>query len=248
MPRRGRNRYHVAKAGKICSGTMAKLKETELYPPVKAFLEAQGYEVKAEIGAVDVMAMRGEEAPVIVELKTGFTLSLFHQVVARKSVTDDVYLCVPRGTGKPFQKALKDNTALCRRLGVGLMTVRARDGFVETHCDPGPYRPLKSKRRTGQLLREFQRRQGDPNTGGQTRAGLVTAYRQDALRCAVFLEQNGPSKGAVVSKGTGTPKATQIMAADYYGWFKRISTGIYGLTPQGAQALQTFLEGERNSS
>ena len=43
------------------------MREEDLYPPVKAYLESQGYEVKAEIGACDVMARRGEEPPVIVE-------------------------------------------------------------------------------------------------------------------------------------------------------------------------------------
>ena len=44
--------------------------ETSLYAPVKAFLEAQGYQVKAEVRHCDVVARRGDEPPVIVELKT----------------------------------------------------------------------------------------------------------------------------------------------------------------------------------
>ena len=43
--------------------------EAELYGPVKAFLEDRGYEVKGEIGPCDLVAVRGDEAPVIVELK-----------------------------------------------------------------------------------------------------------------------------------------------------------------------------------
>jgi hypothetical protein len=39
----------------------AKPRETELYPPVKALLEGQGYEVKSEIGAADVVAVRDGE-------------------------------------------------------------------------------------------------------------------------------------------------------------------------------------------
>ena len=35
------------------------MKEADLYPPIKSYLEAQGYTVKAEIGACDVMALRG---------------------------------------------------------------------------------------------------------------------------------------------------------------------------------------------
>ncbi len=41
-------------------------REDQLYPPVKAMLVAQGYEVKGEVGAADVMARRGGEDPVIV--------------------------------------------------------------------------------------------------------------------------------------------------------------------------------------
>ncbi|MFK8016451.1 MAG: hypothetical protein AB8G17_13545, partial [Gammaproteobacteria bacterium] len=47
--------------------------ETDLYAPVKTLLEQQGYTVKGEIGKCDVVAVRGEEPPVIVELKTGVT-------------------------------------------------------------------------------------------------------------------------------------------------------------------------------
>lgn len=219
---------------------MGKPKETEIYAPVKAFLEAQGYEVKAEVGAADVVGVRGTDDPVIIELKTGFSLSLVHQAIERQSVTDDVYICVPRGAGRLFSKALKENTALCRRLGLGLLTARLRDGFVEAHCDPTPYRPIKSKKRRGRLLREFQRRVGDPNIGGQTRTGLVTAYRQDAMKCADFLAHHGASKGAVVAKATQVPQATRIMADDHYGWFERISTGIYDLTPKGRSGLEAY--------
>ncbi|MFV2003056.1 MAG: hypothetical protein ACC619_08750, partial [Paracoccaceae bacterium] len=123
---------------------MSKPKEADLYAPVKAFLSAQGYVVKSEIGALDVMAVRGDEAPVIVELKVAFSLALFHQAVDRQGISDAVYICVPRGAGRKFSRSLKDNIRLCRRLGIGLLSVRLRDGFVEAHCDPGPYRPVKS--------------------------------------------------------------------------------------------------------
>jgi len=151
------------------------VKETDLYPPVKAYLQGQGYDVKAEVGAADLVALRGAEAPVIVELKTRFSLALFHQGVERLALADLVYLAVPRGQGRGFGKALTANIALCRRLGLGLLTVRLRDGFVEAHCDPGPYRPRVSKPKQQRLLREFSRRVGDPNTGGATRIGHTGA-------------------------------------------------------------------------
>lgn len=218
---------------------MSSPRETDLYPPIKAFLEDQGYVVKAEVGAADVVALRGGEPPVVVELKLGFSLALFHQCVSRLKVSDDVYLAVARQPGKRFQKALKENTALARRLGLGLITVRLKDQLVEVHCDPGPYAPRKSTRKQGQLLREFARRRGDPNDGGQTRAGLVTAYRQDALKLAVYLFEVGASKGADVARETGVTRATAMMRDNHYGWFEKVEKGVYGLTPAGADAVGT---------
>jgi hypothetical protein len=212
------------------------VRETELYEPIKAFLEDQGYEVKAEIGAADVVACRDGDDPVIVELKTGFSLTLVHQAVARQEISDAVYIAVARGRGKPFLRALGNMKTLCRRLGLGLVTVRLKDALVEIHCDPAPYRPRQSKPRKARLLREFARRTGDPNTGGATRKGLVTAYRQDALRCVAHLAEAGPTKGAAVARATGVVLATRVMADNHYGWFCRIETGIYDVTDAGRKA------------
>jgi hypothetical protein len=204
---------------------------------VKALLQRQGYTVKGEVGAADVVAIRGDEPPVIVELKLRFSLSLFHQAITRLSVSDLVYVAVPRPTGKTAKRALKDNLGLCRRLGLGLITVR-KDGQAEVLCDPGPYAPRKSKKRTARLLREFDRLQGDPNAGGATRHGIVTGYRQDALRCAAYLAEHGASKGADVASGCGVRVATTLMANNHYGWFERVSRGVYGLTGAGSEGLK----------
>lgn len=216
--------------------------ETELYAPIKALLESQGYEVKGEVGSADIMAVRGDEEPVFVEMKRGFSLSLFHQGVERQRLSDAVYVAVPRGTGRLFRGSLKKNTGLCRRLGLGLMTVRLRDGFVEVHLDPAPYAPRKMKARKVRLLREFARLEGDPNPGGSTRRRLMTAYRQDALRCLSCLHRSGPTKAALVAEQTGVAKARRLMADNHYGWFERVETGIYALSPNGAQALGEYAD------
>lgn len=218
----------------------AKIRESDLYAPVKSMLEAQGYEVKGEVGAADVVAVRGDEEPVIVEMKTGFSLALFHQAIDRLRVSDAVYVAVPLATGRTFLAALRRNMKLCRRLGIGLITVRLRDGFTEIHLDPGPYNPRKSPRRTARLLREFARLEGDPNTGGSIRGGLMTAYRQDALRCLVLLSENGPTKAAMVAEGSGVARARRLMADNHYGWFERVETGIYAVSPNGKQALGDY--------
>ena len=212
-------------------------RESDLYIPIKALLERQGYVVKGEVGAADVMAVRGHEPPVLVELKLRFSLSLYHQAISRLSVTDLVYIGVPRPTGKTARRAVRDNTALCRRLGLGLILVDAK-GRADVQCDPGPYQPRKSAKKQARLLREFDRLSGDPNAGGATRYGIVTAYRQDALRCAAHLAEHGPTKGAVVARETGVDGATRLMANNHYGWFERVETGVYALTSAGADGLK----------
>ena len=208
------------------------MRETDLYPPVKAFLEAQGFEVKGEIGPADVVGVRGEDDMVVVELKRGFSLALFHQGIARLSVCDCVYVAVARGNGRPWLRALRENVKLARRLGLGLMSVRLEGSIVEVHCDPGPYAPRKLARRKRAMLGEFERREGDPNLGG-LQGARVTAYRQEAMLCAEFLALAGAVKGAEVAKSTGVKRATTIMRDNHYGWFEKVSVGIYGLTEVG---------------
>ena len=228
---------------------MGAIKETDLYPPVKRFLEGQGYEVKAEIGDSDVVAMRGDEPPVVVELKTAFTLPLVFQGIGRQRLTDLVYLAVP-DPGRVSRQSLwgrhyRDIIKLCRMLGLGLITVgkgKPATAHVEVHLDPGSYRPRASKARKTMLLSEFQRRVGDPNTGGSTRRAIVTAYRQDALRCALHLDRHGPSKASAVALATGVERARDICYRDVYGWFQRVDRGVYALTPVGAKGLITFAD------
>lgn len=216
-------------------------READLYGPVKAYLEAQGYRVKGEIGAADLVAVREDEDPVIVELKLRASLTLYHQAVARMAISDLVYIAVPKPKGRNARRALRENRTLCRRLGLGFLTVR-HDGVVEAQCDPGPYAPRKNKEKRTRLLREFDRLRGDPNDGGATRHGIVTAYRQDALRCAAYLAETGPEKGAIVAKAAGVPEATRIMRDNHYGWFERVETGIYALTGDGRQGLVDWAE------
>ncbi|MBT8411761.1 MAG: hypothetical protein KJP02_08190 [Octadecabacter sp.] len=211
-------------------------KEVDLYAPVKAYLQGQGYDVKGEVGAADVVGRRGDDL-VVVELKLGFSLALFHQGIERLALCDDVYVAVPAG-GKG--RALRNNVKLARRLGLGVLTVRLRDGFVEALADPGPYAAQKIKKKKKALLRAFERLEGDPNAGGATRHGIVTGYRQDALKCARFLAVHGPSKGAKVAEWAEVPAATRIMADDHYGWFERVARGVYGLTAKGRKGLDNW--------
>nr|WP_319949455.1 DUF2161 family putative PD-(D/E)XK-type phosphodiesterase [uncultured Shimia sp.] len=216
---------------------MANLRETELYPPVKNWLETLGYEVKSEVGSADVVAVRDTEDPIIVELKVGFSLTLLQQAVARQAISDLVYVAVPRWSGKSGWRTFKGNVGLCKRLGVGVLSVRVSDGHVQAHCDPAEFRPRKSKARKGALLKEFARRTGDPNLGG-TRGKVTTAYKQEVLRCAQYLADNGPSKGADVAKAVNVSTATRMMRDNHAGWFVAVSRGVYALSEVGQAVVQ----------
>ena len=208
--------------------------ESDLYAPVKALLEGQGYVVKGEVRGCDVVAVRGQEPPVVVELKRAFGLGLVLQGVDRLALTDLVYLAVGQ-----WPKQMKNVKKLCRRLGLGFIVVA--NGKADVVLDPAPYVPRQNKRKVGRMLGEHARRVGDPNLGGQAmRAPLMTAYRQEALRCAEILAANGPMKVATLRKAGDVPKAAQILQADVYGWFERVERGVYTITPKGRQGLEQF--------
>ncbi|MFO1190005.1 MAG: DUF2161 family putative PD-(D/E)XK-type phosphodiesterase [Alphaproteobacteria bacterium] len=208
--------------------------ESDLYPAVKALLEGQGYHVKGEVKGCDVVATRGAEPPVIVELKRAFGLGLVLQGVDRLSLTDTVYLAVGA-----WPKNLRDVKKLCRRLGLGLMVVGTRR--VDVVLDPAPYRPRKNRTRTASLIGEHRRRIGDPTRGGSsTRVPMMTAYRQQALRCAALLSKNGPMTLAEMRTSDDVPDAASILQRDVYGWFSRVKRATYSLTPEGARGLERF--------
>lgn len=215
-------------------------KESDLYPPLKRFLEAQSYEVKGEIGDCDVLAVRDAEAPVIVELKLTLNLNVVLQAVERLSVTPKVYIGVPKQCSL-LSARRKHIVKLLRMLGIGLVAIGARG--VEILLDPGEYKPRQSKYRHERLLGEFRKRVGDPNRGGlHRRGGVMTAYRQQALKIAEWLQQVGPTKASDVARTLQVPNARAILYRDAYGWFERASVGIYALSPRGQQEVPVWIK------
>lgn len=208
------------------------MRETDLYAPVKRHLELQGYEVKAEVRGCDVVALRGKELPVIVELKLSLSLALLYQAVDRMAISDHVYIAVPR----PKRGVTSDALKLCRRIGLGLIVVSS-SGSLEVLADPVPYAPRPNIKKRGLLLREFSARSGDPNIGGSSKTKLMTAYRQDALKCAEHLAQSGPTRARDVKAATSVDRAATIMRDNVYGWFCKVERGVYALTEDGQKTI-----------
>jgi hypothetical protein len=120
-------------------------------------------------------------------------------------------------------------------LGLGFIVVSAA-GSVEVLADPVPYAPRANTKKRGLLLKEFNARTGDPNIGGTTRKPLMTAYRQDAMKCADYLKANGPTRIRDVKSATAVDRAAAIFRDNVYGWFEKIDRGVYGLSQAGVLA------------
>jgi len=212
--------------------------EVDLYGPIKQFLESQGYAVKGEIGACDIVAVRGDEGPVVVELKERLNLALLLQAVDRLRVSDAVYVAfrIGKGHSASWRSRRKQVTILLRRLGLGLLTVSA-SGSVVAVLDPAPYRPRLDTGRRTRLLREFAERVGDPETGGSTSRQRLTAYRQDAVRCARELTNERVLKVSVIRERAEVSRAGPILRDNHYGWFERVKTGYYELSPSGRRDM-----------
>jgi hypothetical protein len=204
--------------------------ETTLYLPVKSFLERAGYTVKGEIGGCDLVGLSDGDPTVVVicELKLTFNLD-------RATVCDEVWIAArisAKGRGREADKRYRD---LCRRLGLGMLGVSDRGEVSVIVSSVSPMPRTNPKRRT-RLVKEHRKREGDPARGGSTRVPIMTAYRQQAIACAVALA-GGPLRPRDLKQAV--PTAGQILLNNYYGWFERIEKGVYGLTPAGLQVLES---------
>jgi hypothetical protein len=212
--------------------------ETTLYLPVKSFLEGLGFTVKGEIGGCDLVALKGEDPPIVVigELKLTFNLELVLQGVDRAGACDEVWLAAKlsvRGKGRESDARYRN---LCRRLGFGMLGI-TDTGRVEVLVEPAVAAPRRNPKKRSRLVAEHKKRIGDPALGGSTRSPIMTAYRQQALACAAMLVM-GPRK--VRELTPDYPDAQKILHRNVYGWFDRAERGSYLLTEAGHAALKRW--------
>ncbi len=210
------------------------LAETDLYPPLKTWLEAAGYTVHGEVGGCDLAARRGDEL-VLIEIKLAVNLDLVLQVVRRQEAAASVYAAVPppRSAGKRWRELAR----LLKRLEVGLVLVSPASGRVEV-----AFHPIRQERRirksaTRAFLTEMAGRSRDLNLGGSTRRPLMTAYREAALQAAAILASLGNASPKDLRSRGASPKTGDILLHNHYGWFERVARGVYTLTEAGREAL-----------
>ncbi len=222
------------------------MRESDLYSPVRDWLKAQGYSVKAEVRGVDIMAVKGETT-LMVELKNTLNLEVILQAVDRQRLSDTVYIGVPKKGRLLFTKRWKLLIHLLKRLELGLLLVSHKGEicFVEEVLAPVPFDRVQSRAKTKKkrenVLLEFDQRHGDYNIGGVNKVKILTVYRENALTIAHLLSIHGPLKPKQLrSLGADSVKTTSILNQNFYDWFMRIEKGVYTLSPKGVEALNEY--------
>ena len=219
------------------------IRETDLYAPLRDYLIAQGYTVRAEVKGCDVTATKGDDL-IVIELKRSMNLTLLAQAAQRQRVADSVYVAVPRPSGGAGSRQWKGIRHLLRRLELGLILIplESKAPRVEIVFHPVPFARRKQKSVRRALLEEMAGRSGDFNEGGSARRKLVTAYRECAIQIASCLDALGPlSTRALRARGTCS-RTTAILYDNVYGWFERQGRGVYGLTAKGRKELKDYPE------
>ena len=208
------------------------MKEVQMYKPLKKFLEGRGYAVHSEVEGIDVMARKGDEL-LIVEMKTSFNLQLTYQLIERLKITDQVYAYVPLGKGGRWPKSYKRMCALLRRLQCGLFTLdQHTKNQVVLEFEPCPFKSRKNYVKKNLAVNEFDGRSIDLNQGGSTKEILFTAYREKAIRIAMYLHEHGATSTRDIKEKIEIKKASDILSKNYMRWFERVSHGVYRITPE----------------
>lgn len=233
--------------GKSISKTEPRISETDLFNPVRDFLVKNGYTVNSEVKNCDITAIKGQEL-LVVELKSGFNATLLIQAAKRQRIANAVYIAIPMPKTGIFSRKWKDICYLVHRLELGLLVVSfLKSGpRVEVVLNPEPFdrersRQLNRKKRAG-IVAEINNRHGDFNIGGSTRRKLMTVYKENAIQIACYLKKCGPlSPRQLKELGAGS-KTGSIMQKNFYGWFERVTKGLYQITPEGSRSLSEYPE------
>ncbi len=221
--------------------TTPPIRETDLYPLLKTWLEVNGYQVHAEVGGCDVAARKGDEL-VLIEMKRAINIDLLLQAVGRQKATESVYVAVPAPHLR--DKRWRGLLRLLKRLELGLLLVHARSAMPRVEL---VFHPLRQERRREArlgraFLTEMAGRSQSLNVGGSVKIPLMTAYREQALGVAAALDSYGPTSPAALCRAGAPQRAANILYANHYGWFERTARGIYALTDKGRAALNDFPE------
>lgn len=158
---------------------MSVIKEVEMYPPVKQFLEEKGYEVYAEVARgwghckrADVVGyIAYSDCSCIVEMKTSLTMDLVQQAYEWTAQANYVYIAIPKRK-KPIHPFL---VKILSQYKIGVLQVGIGGYEKVTVSVPAKFQrvPKHNKSWKDVLKPEHQTWVEGGNSGG----GYVTDYK-----------------------------------------------------------------------
>lgn len=216
------------------------MKESDLFEPVKNYLEAGGYKVRAEVKNCDITATKDDEL-IIIEMKLSANLQLFIQATDRQYITDSVYVAIPKNSIKK-RKRLKGIKHILRRLELGLIFVDVENPVnpVEIVFHPIEFQRRKFKHRKRAIIIEVENRSQNLNVGGSNKKKIITAYKENAIQIAVYLKELGASKPKILREYDTGKKTLSILYSNFYSWFVRVDHGVYDITAKGKKDINNF--------
>lgn len=179
------------------------MKESDLYPYVKAWLEKRGDTVYPEVEPqhtnrrADVLGLNGSVITVV-EMKTALSLQLLEQAVAWTDRTHYVWVATPKPKKRDALPWLVRK--ILEQYGVGLLLIDTKEypEWYAKHKQPedrvSPYimPQLNRKARVHiwkNSLTEYHLTHGPD--GGSKAGGHITPYRVTIIRIKEYLQRNG---------------------------------------------------------
>lgn len=214
--------------------------ESDMYYPIKEYLTDLGYEVKAEVKHIDIVAIK-KSVTIVVEMKLKLTLKLIYQGCDRQRLFDNVYLAIlDPGYKIKKTKSFKEKVHILHRLRLGLILVDLENNVINVLLDPKEYQYRRNNKKQKLILQEFKERSINNNVGGVNKQRIMTAYKEQVIEIAKCLI-NGQLSTVEIKSLTNNPKATNILYKNYYKWFINIERGIYKLSKLGEKEIEKYI-------
>lgn len=218
--------------------TAKDIKESDLYEPVRQYLESKGYKVNGEIHSCDLVGQKEAEL-LVVELKKQLNLEVILQATERQKIAEIVYIAVLKPADFKKNAKYKRICHLLRRLEIGLMLVSFKTASSSKSISSGVEivqlaeafdrhkSQIQNKKKRKRVENELLSRNAQ-TTGGISKTQVMTAYREQAIVIAKELERHEYCKPKDLSHlGFPNKKVQTILYSNYYGWFNRVDKGIY---------------------
>ena len=216
---------------------MDSQKESSMYEPVRRLLNGLGFIARGEVKRCDIAAIREGELWVV-EMKLSANLTLLCQAMERKSVTDFVFIAIPRpknSRNKNFASLKK----IIAKLELGLILVSIDSPVPLAEIAIRPAGGGKTSRQKAESIRKEILGRSSDTAGGAAKTKISTAYREKCVKIACLLEAKGALSSRELMKLGCEKDTAAILRNNHYGWFVKTEDRKYFLTDAGKAYLHT---------